>query len=152
MIPEVRIPPPEVPPARRTGQPLPAHRYLPGVGPNPSTFGWAPVPDFAFGCDLFDHRHYWEAHEVWETEWRTLGADDPEKWLLQGLICSAAFTIKHHQGLADAAERILARSRTSLRQVIAARGTQVRGIDLPELLARLATFRGGGPWPVLPPA
>jgi hypothetical protein len=144
------IPPPEFPPVRRTHAPLPAHRYLPGVGPNPATLGWAPVPDFAWACDLFDHRHYWEAHEVWEAEWRTLDRDDPEKWLLQGLICGAAFTIKHHQGLTDAADRILARARASLQARIDATGPRARGLDLGEVLLRLDRFRGGGPWPVLP--
>lgn len=144
------IPAPDPPPERRTSRPFPEHRYLPGVGPNPGTLGWAPTADFDFACDLFDHRHLWEAHEVWEAEWRPLAAGDPEKALLQGLICAAAFTIKRYQGFADASERILSRSRDALGSVVRARGPIVRGIDLPELLRRLDVFRGGGAWPVLP--
>ena len=144
------IPAPTLPPERRTDRPLPEHRYLPGIGPNPATFGWTPLADFDWACDLFDHRHYWEAHEVWEAEWRPLAAADPEKSLLQGLICAAAFTIKQHQGLHEAAGRILARSRIGLDVWTRARGPVARGIDLPELQVRLEAFRGGGAWPTLP--
>jgi hypothetical protein len=87
---------------------------------------------------------------VWEAEWRPLPAADPEKALLQGLICAAAFTIKQHQGLHEAASRILVRSRSALEARIAAGGPVARGIDLPALLARLDAFRGGGAWPTLP--
>jgi predicted metal-dependent hydrolase len=146
------IPPPEAPPPRRSDKPLPAHRYLPGERPHPRELGWEAAADFAYAADLFDHRHYWEAHEVWESEWRTLDRDSEEAWLLQGLICGAAFVIKQHQGIEDGAERLLARCHHCLRAVVDRQGPVVRGYHLPELFRRLHGFRETGEWPVLPPA
>jgi hypothetical protein len=111
---------------------------------HPRDLGWAPVADFDYACDLFDHRHYWEAHEVWEAEWRTLPRGSPEAGRLQGLICAAAFVIKRHQGLRDAATRLRARSTELLRGA-----TAWRGIDVAALLAALQRFDEGGPWPRL---
>jgi predicted metal-dependent hydrolase len=139
------IPPPDPPPPRRTTRPFPSGRHLPGE-PLPADFSG--VVDFAWGCDLFDHRYYWEAHEVWECEWRELAPGDLERELLQGLICAAAFLVKQHQGVLSGAERLLGRAEERLHRA----GPVGRGIDLVELLRRLHRFREGGPWVVLPPA
>jgi predicted metal-dependent hydrolase len=144
------IPPPETPPARRTVAPFPRQRHLPGE-PLPEDFPAlldAVGADFDWGCDLFDHRYYWEAHEVWEREWRGLPVGDLERELLQGLICAAAFLVKQHQGVLSGAERLLARAEERLARV----GPAGRGIDLVELSRRLHAFREGGPWVTLPPA
>lgn len=146
------IPPPDPPPPRRTTRPLPVHRHLPGLEPHPSTLGWDPKPDFDFACDLFDHRHYLEAHEVWEAEWRTLDRDSVDAWLVQGLLCAAAYVVKHHTGVTDGASRILTRCHHSLRAVVDQRGPEVRGLHIVELFRRLHAYGEGGPWPLLPPA
>lgn len=145
------IPPPDPPPPRRTTRPLPASRYLPGPGvPHPSDGGFRAEPDFDYACDLFDHRFFWEAHEVWEAEWRRLDRDSPDAWLLQGLILGAAFALKKHQGVEEGAKRLLARCHLCLRAVVDHRGEVVRGIALRELFRRLHAFAEGGPWPTLP--
>jgi predicted metal-dependent hydrolase len=145
------IPAPDPPPPRRTARPFPATRHLPGPGvPHPRDAGFRPEPDFAYACDLFDHRYYWEAHEVWEAEWRGLDRDSSEAWLLQGLILAAAFALKHHQGVADGARTLLDRCHLGLRAVVEREGEVVRGIPLRELFRRLHAFAGGGPWPTLP--
>ena len=47
---------------------------------------------FRAGIQLFNSREFFKAHELWEELW--LGAKEPEKTFLQGLIqCAAAF---HH--------------------------------------------------------
>ncbi|MEQ1507624.1 MAG: DUF309 domain-containing protein, partial [Myxococcota bacterium] len=135
------IPPPDPPPPRRTARPFPTHRFQPGDQPHPKTLGWAPTVDFPYACDLFDHRYCWEAHEVWEVEWRTHDRAAVEAWLLQGLVCSAAFVIKQHQGILDGAERLLTRSHLCLRAVVDATGPVARGLHLPELFRRLHGFR-----------
>ena len=139
------IPAPEPAPARRTDRALPSRRHLPGAPP-PQDF--APVADFDYGCDLFDHRYYWEAHEVWECEWRLLPVGSPERDFLQGLICASAFMVKQHQGVTEGAARLLERACGWLGRV----GPVMRGIDVPELVARLHRFREGGPWVSLPRA
>jgi hypothetical protein len=145
------IPPPDPAPARRTSHPFPATRHLPGPGaPHPRDLGFEPVVDFAWACDLFDHRYYWEAHEVWEAEWRTLDRDTPAAWLLQGLICGAAFCLKTHQQVPDGARTLLERTHLCLRAVIDHDGDPVRGLRLRELFRRLHAFSEGGEWPLLP--
>jgi Domain of unknown function (DUF309) len=154
------IPAPDPAPPRRTDRPLPLHRFLPGPAGrvpdgqlHPTEQGWTPLPDFAWGCDLFDHRHPWEAHEVWEAEWRSLPRGTPQADLLQGLICAAAFTLKRFQssvdpGLRGAAAKLLSRAEGLLAR--AAAGGASRGIDLPELGRRLTAFDLGGAWPQIP--
>ncbi|MCB9699685.1 MAG: DUF309 domain-containing protein [Alphaproteobacteria bacterium] len=137
------VPPPHPPPPRRTSRPLPGRRHVPGSGqPPPELSGSA---EFAWGCDLFDHRFYWEAHEVWETEWRAT-PEGAERELLRGLICAAASVIKHHQGYEDGARRLRGRAATAF----AASEPVDRGIDLDELLTRLDRFAAEGRWPTLP--
>ncbi|MEZ4240817.1 MAG: DUF309 domain-containing protein [Myxococcota bacterium] len=148
------IPPPaeaDLPP-RRSARALPAHRYLPGEGAHPRELGWVASADFDYAWDLFDRRYFWEAHETWEAEWRPLDRGSVDAWLLQGLLCGAAFVVKQHQGVADGAERILTRSHHALRAVVDQRGPVARGIHLPELFRRLYAFRETRAWPLLPPA
>lgn len=146
------IPAPEGALPRRSARPLPPHRHEPGLPGAPAPArpeGWEPVADFEWACDLFDHRHLWEAHEVWELEWKTLPRGSVDADLLQGLICAAAFALKRHQGLRDAATRLRARSDELLGRVRAARGPRARGIALDVLSDALRRFDEGGPWPRL---
>ena len=89
------VPPPDPMPARRTDRPLPAHRHLPG---EPVQCVFEPVADFAYGCDLFDARYYWEAHEVWEAVWVAAGRRGPAADFLKGLIKLAAAGVKCREG------------------------------------------------------
>jgi hypothetical protein len=155
------IPAPEPAPPRRTSTPFPPTRHLPGPGvPHPRELGSDGRPataldrragaDFAYACDLFDHRYYWEAHEVWESEWRELDRDTPAAWFLQGLICAAAFCLKRHQGVTEGARTLLERTHLCLRAVVDHEGEVVRGVPIRELFRRLHAFSEGGEWPLLP--
>jgi hypothetical protein len=159
-LPGVPIPPPPAPPPLRLDLTLPPYRYLPGEGPHPlrhpDGHSQSPPPldveaAWLRGCDLYDHRYYWESHEVWEAAWRALPAGDRRE-LLQGLIQLAAATIKHHLGHDRPARLLLERAAGRLEAVIAARGEQWWGLDLPATLASARAFvSASGDWPVLVP-
>jgi hypothetical protein len=77
-----------------------------GLAPRPVPGWFDAVVDgdrFAFGCDLFDHACFFEAHELWESGWLARGGrggegvDDErgrEARLLHALIHLAAAGVK----------------------------------------------------------
>ena len=162
------IPAPLPAPALRVvGRPLPAYRYLPGHGPHPFrhpdghlyTDGSAPEEvewvdgpwqedtEWLWGLDLFDHRYYWESHEVLEAIWHHVPRQTPLWWMLKGLIQASAFTLKQHMGQERAADRLLGRSTGLLMQASEQLGAVHRGVHMPMLCERLRAFHVGGPWP-----
>jgi hypothetical protein len=144
------IPAPDAPPPRRSDRPFPARRHVPVPGAtHPSREGFVPTADFAWACDLYDHRFYWEAHEVWEAEWAPLRRASPDALFLQGLICSAASVVKHHQGFPDGARRLLDRARGAWSAAMPALPAVVRGVDFEAHAAAVEVFLDGGPWPRL---
>ncbi len=163
------IPPPAPPPPLRLpGRPLPPYRYVPGLNPHPfrhpgghlyTDGGPPPEPpwpagapwredlEYLRGMDLFDHRFYWEAHEVWEATWHQVPRGSDYSELLQGLIQASAFVLRRHMGYP--APRLLGASLRRLEAVAAARGARWRGLDLAATAAELRGFAGGGGWPRL---
>lgn len=158
------LPPPESPPERLLpGLPLPPYRYVPGVHPHPFRHegghdhegridwgqppvvesGWAHNRRYLHGLDLFNHRFYWESHEVWEAVWLALPKPSAERELVQGLIQVAAALLKRHQGLTRASDRLLTRARTRLGRA----APVCWGIDVVALECRLDS---GEPWPTVP--
>ncbi len=70
------------------------------------------VEGYRRGIRLFNQRHFFDAHEVWEDVWRE--CDGPEKRFLQGLIqVAVAF---HHQSTGNVvgACSLLERARKNL--------------------------------------
>jgi hypothetical protein len=155
------IPPPTDPPPLRLKLPLPPYRYLPGEGPHPlrhpdgHSRDPAPLdPEAAWlrGLDLYDHRYYWESHEVWEAVWKATPQGSLRQ-LLQGLIQLAAATIKHHLGHNRPASLLLSRAGERIDSVVTAQGAEWRGLDLPATLDSVQGFIAGeGSWPVIVPA
>lgn len=155
------IPPPTDPPPLRLKLPLPPYRYLPGEGPHPLRHpgGHSRDPEhlesgaaWLRGLDLYDHRYYWESHEVWEAVWKATPQGHLRQ-LLQGLIQLAAATIKHHLGHDRPARRLLSRATERIESVIAAQGAGWCDLDLPATLASVQRFISGeGDWPVIVPA
>ncbi|MFT5679684.1 MAG: hypothetical protein ACI8RZ_000589 [Myxococcota bacterium] len=154
------IPPPTAPPPLRLDMPLPPYRYLPGEGPHPLRHPDGHSRDpvhldteaaWLRGLDLYDHRYYWESHEVWEAAWKAVDAGD-RRQLLQGLIQLAAATIKHHLEHHRPASLLLGRASGRIEGVIAAQGAVWWGVDLPATLASTRAFVSGeGDWPVIVP-
>ncbi len=163
------IPSPLSPTALRLpDRPLPRYRFVPGHGPHPfrhpnghaytdgsppdaphwdSQAPWTEDFEWLRGLDLFDHRYWWEAHEVWEAIWHQVPRGSPYSELLQGLIQIAAALLKSHMGSKRAAERLLARGWTRLEHVIAAGPDACRGLDLAACRDDWQRFLDGGTWP-----
>ena len=147
------IPPPLDPPPRRvTRLPMPAYRYIPGRHPHPyrgvdghqHLVGEHPSGEEAWGhgLDLFDHRFYWESHEVWEPLWMSLPAESAERELVQAMIQWAASLLKRHMGADEAAARLCSRAQARV-QVARRAGPVCRGLDLDALLEQM----GAAGWP-----
>jgi predicted metal-dependent hydrolase len=111
---------------------------------------WTQDHGYLRGCDLFDNRFLWEAHEAWEGVWRQVPDGQPYRWLLQGLIQAAAGLLKFHGHHPAGAARLHARSRARIEQVIEAETPIYKGMNLPDLVCRLDAFHAGGSWPILP--
>lgn len=157
------IPPPLPPPPRRSATPLPPYRYVPGRNPHPFrhpgghsyTDGSAPHEDPAdtpaqwiYGCDLFDHRYYWEAHEAWEACWHHT-PPGPRRELIQGLIQAAAAILKRHMGHQRAADRLFGAATRRLREAAQQGGASIDGIDVIATLAAIEGAYPAGGWPLL---
>ncbi|MCB9760906.1 MAG: DUF309 domain-containing protein [Alphaproteobacteria bacterium] len=156
------IPPPiPPPPLRLPDWPLPPYRYVPGLNPHPFrhpgghgyTDGSAPVEApwtpgpwtadrlYLRGLDLFDHRYWWEAHEVWEAIWHQVPRDEPFAALLQGLIQASAALLKRHLGHPGAAALLVTASVARLERAPADRGVDPRALA--------AALLDGQPFPTL---
>jgi predicted metal-dependent hydrolase len=82
------------------------------------------------GIDLFNAARFYDAHEAWETVWRSTTPEPKD--LLQGLI-QVAVAMVHHldRGRPAVARRVLAKGRRRLEPFAPA----ALGLDLEELLA-----------------
>jgi hypothetical protein len=91
-------------------QPLPPRTYIPGRTTKllPSEYElainsemsacWSQSSTYCWGCELFNHGYYWEAHEVWEGLWHALGRTGQDADFLKGLIKLAAAGVKVREG------------------------------------------------------
>lgn len=89
---------------------------------------------FRAGIRLFNSREFFQAHEVWEELW--LGAAEPEKTFLQGLIqCAAAF---HHytRGNRNGARSLLESALAKLEGF----SETLRGVNLTALRSAMREF------------
>lgn len=142
------IPAPDPAPARLVNDDLPAVRYLPGASAHPGHAAPLPIQEaFVAGIDRYNQRYYWEAHELWETAWRAVRADDALASLLQGLIQLAAAVVTHHLGRSASGARLLDRAR--LRFGVATRdGVDAPGgVDVAAAADEVEVFLTGGAWP-----
>ncbi len=162
-MPESRqpLPAPSAPPARRLpAVSMPAYRFVPGLQPHPHKgeggHRHSPALDpealWLHGLDLFDHRYYWECHEVLEGRWKALPRGAPERERLQGLIQLAAACLQAHMGHDRGARRLLSRGARRLASSGVALGDDAPGdVHLPTLVGSVRVFLDGGPWPVAGP-
>lgn len=118
---------------RYSDEPFPPYRFVPGRHPHPTasprghsyrppgeaeppvTFyppeAWFKSPDYLYGCDLYNHAFWWEAHEAWEGLWKTTPSGSAQRHFLQGVIQVAAA----HLQLLQKSEQGLIRLRTTSR-------------------------------------
>ncbi len=74
-------------------------------------------PDFARGVELFNHAHFFDAHEVLEDLWRPIAPDAPLRRHLQGMVqLAVAF---HHESTGNyvGARSVLSRALRNLNGV-----------------------------------
>lgn len=103
---------------------LPIGRFLPGSrnpGERPRDHAplspdwpgdparWRESLDYVYGCDLFNARFWWEAHESWEVAWKQFPNDCPAKPAVQMMIQTAAAVIKKEIGNQTGVTTLLAR-------------------------------------------
>lgn len=150
---------------RYSRQPLPAYRFVPGRTPHPTrdpeghSYGakeqavpafdpndWASCGPFLYGVDLFNRGYWWEAHEAWESLWKTAGRRTELGLFLQGLIQVSVSQLKLLQGFGEAAERL---AREGLIKLSLVRGTYL-GIDVATFSAAVQrTLRPGSQTPLV---
>jgi len=129
---------------------VPAYRFVPGLNPHPFrhpeghsyTDGSAPSLDttdpnaYLWGIDLFNHRYWWEAHEVWEGQWHQ-SPDRDTRDHLQSLIQASAYLLKQHLGHTAAAVLLLAAIEQRNRALIDRVGETYNGLNLAEWVQTL---------------
>ena len=109
---------------RYCDEPFPAYRFIPGCNPHPTADprghsyaapgaqgpsvvwvapqDWAKSTDYRYGCDLYNHAYWWEAHEAWEGLWQLTEKEGMQGRFLKGLIQMSACHLKRfvgHSGL-----------------------------------------------------
>lgn len=115
---------------RYTSRELPAYRHIPGYSPHPVRdaaghsfrrpepqevcplgYGqWRECGDYLYGVDLFNHKFFWEAHEVWEPIWHEAGHDSAGGRFVQALIQMAAVMLLHRSERPGGIPKLLQRA------------------------------------------
>ena len=153
----------------RSGQPprlapeetFPPYSYVTGRFPHPTrdprghSFGhvaapapaidperWADSREYLFGCDLFNHGYYWEAHELWESSWQACGRTGTTANLLKGLIKLAAAGVKAREGRAVGVQRHATRAAELFGSVMSDTGSDhYLGLNLARLITVAQTLQ-----------
>lgn len=136
---------------------MPPTRYWPGINARPDAAAIAALHDtggsiadaWHFGLALLHQGYYWESHEVLEPVWLHYPPNSRERHLVQALIHLANAALKHCRGSGGARDRILQRTRASLRLAWPATDPHapVLGLHQPDLLALL----DADAWAAAPP-
>ena len=142
----------------RSARPIPSHATPEAFDPA----AWERSSSYVWGFDLLNHGYPWEAHEAWETSWRSIDRTSPEGLLLQALIKIAAAHVKRLQGQPHSASRHAVRAGELLSQVARSIGPErlLMGVDLEKVADAArhlvsegtdsrgpgAVFSGTGPW------
>lgn len=120
--------------------PFPRYRFVPGRNPHPTAHprghsyrppdspphavtyyapgNWQQSQDYLFGCDLYNHAYWWEAHEAWEGLWQLTDKAGIQGRFLQGLIQASACHLKRFCGHVRGVERLRRTSLEYLKAVV----------------------------------
>jgi len=146
---------------------FPAYRFTPGHTPHPTqdprghsyiepnavpprverfpVDRWHESADYRFGCDLYNHGYFWEAHEAWEGLWHAFARESSAGRFLQGLIQTVAAQLKLHLGRFDGVRRLRESSASYLRSVAEETGDEVyMGLRISKFLTGLDAYFGSG--------
>lgn len=87
------------------------HSYRPPGEPEPLVHwhppeAWRTCDDYLYGCDLYNHAYWWEAHEAWEGLWRVTPRESAQHAFLQGLIQTTACHLKRLMRSPDGVARL----------------------------------------------
>jgi len=59
---------------------------------------WRDCAAYLYGCDLYNHGYWWEAHEAWEGLWKQCRRDGAQRYFLQALIQTTVCHLKLEMG------------------------------------------------------
>lgn len=152
--------------ARLSQVPFPPYRFVPGRNPHPTAHpdghsyhlpgepeeevAWVAPEDwrrsdaFLYGCDLYNHAYWWEAHEAWEGLWQVCDKKAPQGLFLQGLIQVAAAHLKLYVGHDRGVARLWNSAVVYLDRVVAAEsltaGDRFMGLELTRFRASVERY------------
>lgn len=140
------------------------YRFASGLSPHPTehpqghSFGvpppvvtlrppeqWRDDEEYLFGCDLYNHAFWWEAHEAWEGLWRLCEPEGASFRFFQGLIQISAAHLKLFLGRTTGVCRLRERAQGYLSSAAKERGPVFMGLDVPGFLERLDDYFGSRP-------
>lgn len=148
---------------RYSDLPFPPYRFIPGRHPHPvaSPQGhsyrppgeveppvhyyppeeWSQSPEYLYGCDLYNHAYWWEAHEAWEGLWRVTPEGSPQRRFLQGMIQVGATHLQLFLRSEGGVTRLRMTSMEHLHWVRQQISTpQFMGLGLTEFMARVDEY------------
>ncbi len=142
---------------RYTQREFPPYSYVPGHAPHPVSdpaghmhgeehevaealdpATWRDSEEYLYGCDLFNHGYYWEAHEAWESLWHAAGRRGEVADFLKGLIKTAAAAVKAREGNPRGVSRHATRALELLGSV---RDLSFAGLKIPSVKAQAETLK-----------
>ncbi len=139
--------------ARYCSVPFPSYAYRPGRNPHPTADpdghshrppgtpappvepvaaeGWQGSADYLYGCDLYNHAYWWEAHEAWEGLWQSTDKSGVQGRFLKGLIQVSACALKVADANTRGADKLLHKSRGHLSAILeVTSGQYFMGLDV----------------------
>ncbi|MBI5763447.1 MAG: DUF309 domain-containing protein [Planctomycetes bacterium] len=145
---------------------FPPYRYIPGQNPHPvanpagHSFRAAGMPEphvpfvpserwresdlYLYGCDLYNHGYWWEAHEAWEGLWHHPEKGSAQKEFLQGLIQVSACHLNLYLGRMDGVARLRRTSFEHFERATSQLTTaNYMGLEVREFMSRVASYYSG---------
>ena len=138
---------------RYCATPFPTYRFVPGRNPHPTAdpsghsfqapgspsesislmlpADWMGSVEYLYGCDLYNHAYWWEAHEAWEGLWQLADKAGIQGRFLQGLIQTSACHLKRFVCHPKGVERLRRTSLGYLQAVVdGTTGPTFMGLDV----------------------
>jgi hypothetical protein len=126
---------------------FPPYRYTPGENPHPvvdpnghsyeaaeeaidfDPQAWQKSEQFLYGIDLINAEYYWEAHEVFEGIWHSLGRQSADARMMQACILAAVAALHQRRKRLRTAAKV---ARTGMKKIQDLEG-EMYGVSLQDL-------------------